>query len=573
MNLNLAFFRAVIISLIFLSQACSNNSKPTLDEDPILSEKSDEPTSGGELRLMESEIYRNLLPSSIEETVGYRIVSQIHNSLLKMNANNLNIEPCIAKSWEVNDEQTKYTFHLRNNIYFHEDKCYENKQSSQLKAEDVVFTFELLCGRLYNGGYNLLLNNLIGSRDFYEKKKDHIEGIKTINDSTVVFELIEPAPSIVYLFASTKTSIISKVAFEKYGSDFTVGCGAFKFNGLSEDSSFIYLTKNQDYFMYDKSGNKLPYLDSVTIMINHEGKDPTSLFIENDIMILYDVTENKVEELFVEFNDKFQTKKFILDRKAILGTDCYEFNISKPPFNNLNVRKAFSYAINKKGILSNILGGQGQAGNKGVVPIVETFQNYNYDTINGYEYNPKLAKELLAKAGYPNGENFPEVVLELSGGQNVQLDAAKEIQNQIQNVLNIQITIEQGKLSSLIDRAANGKAQMSHFTWLSEYPSPIDFLNLFYGADNPKDINEYIWPNVSRFKNDFYDKTLEKALVTSSLEERFNLYAKAESILMDQAPLIVLWYPEAYNVIHGYVKNLHFNEMLHFDYSKVYIRK
>jgi peptide/nickel transport system substrate-binding protein len=325
--------------------------------------------------------------------------------------------------------------------------------------------------------------------------------------------------------------------------------------------------------MCDKSGNKLPYLDSVTIMINHEGKDPTSLFIENDIMILYDVTENKVEELFVEFNDKFQTKKFILDRKAILGTDCYEFNISKPPFNNLNVRKAFSYAINKKGILSNILGGQGQTGNKGVVPIVETFQNYNYDTINGYEYNPKLAKELLAKAGYPNGENFPEVVLELSGGQNVQLDAAKEIQNQIQNVLNIQITIEQGKLSSLIDRAANGKAQMSHFTWLSEYPSPIDFLNLFYGADNPKDINEYIWPNVSRFKNDFYDKTLEKALVTSSLEERFNLYAKAESILMDQAPLIVLWYPEAYNVIHGYVKNLHFNEMLHFDYSKVYIRK
>jgi peptide/nickel transport system substrate-binding protein len=573
MNLNLAFFRVIIFTLVFLLNSCTNNSKNTLDEDPILSEKSDEPIYGGDLRLMENEIYRNLLPSSIEETVGYRIVSQIHNSLLKMDANNLNIEPCIAKSWEVNDKQTKYTFHLKNNIYFHDDLCYENKQSSKLKAEDVVFTFELLCGKLYNGGYNLLLNNLIGSRDFYEKKKDHIEGIKIIDDSTVVFELIEPAPSIVYLFASTKTSIISKIAFEKYGSDFTVGCGAFKFSGLSQDSSFIYLTKNHDYFMSDKYGNKLPYLDSVTIIINIEGKDPTSLFVENNIMILYDVTENKVEELFVEFHEEFQKKKFVLDRKAILGTDCYELNISKPPFNDLNVRKAFSYAINKKGIISNILEGQGKPGSKGVVPIVETFQNYNYDTIKGYEYNPELAKEFLSKAGYPNGENFPEVVLELSGGQSVQLDAAKEIQNQIQNVLNINITIEQGKLSSLIDRAANGQAQMSHFTWLSEYPSPIDFLNLFYGADNPKNINDYIWPNVSRFKNDSYDKTLEKALVTSNLEDRFNLYAQAESILMDQAPLIVLWYPEAYNVIHGYVKNLHFNEMLHFDYSKVYIRK
>ena len=99
-----------------------------------------------------------------------------------------------------------------------------------------------------------------------------------------------------------------------------------------------------------------------------------------------------------------------------------------------------------------------------------------------------------------------------------------------------------------------------------------DFLNLFYGAENPDDLDSYIWPNVSRFNNKSYDKTIEQAMVTSDLKERFNLYSKAESILMEQAPLIVLWYPEAYNVIHGSVKNLHFNEMLHFDYSKVYIQ-
>ena len=62
-------------------------------------------------------------------------------------------------------------------------------------------------------------------------------------------------------------------------------------------------------------------------------------------------------------------------------------------------------------------------------------------------------------------------------------------------------------------------------------------------------------------------------MVTSDLNDRFNLYAKAESILMDDAPVIVLWYPEAYNIIHGCVKNLYFNEMLHFDYSEVYISK
>jgi peptide/nickel transport system substrate-binding protein len=574
MNLKSTFFTGVIVSLIFLGVSCENKPNSLLDDDPVLSENSNQPIIGGELNLIESEVYRNLLPSTIEETVGYRVISQIHNSLLKMDAKNLNIEPCVASSWEVNDEQTKYTFHIRNNVYFHKDSCFSNESSARLKVADIVFTFELLCGELYNGGYNLLMNNLIGAKDFYAKKSNTIEGIKVPDDSTIVFELLEAAPSFIHLFASTKTSIISKVAFEKYGKSIKIGCGPFKFSEISLDSSKIYLTKNQNYFLKDKFNNSLPYLDSVTFLINSEGEDPTSLFLDKEIMILYDLTENKVEDLFMNFNEKFKAKEFVLDRKAILGTDCYEFNTTKAPFNDINVRKAFSYAINRNKIVENILANQGTAGTKGIVPIVETFKNYNYDTITSIEHNPEKAKALLAKAGFPDGRNFPEVVLELSGsGQSIQLEAAKEIQTQLQNILNIHLTIEQESLSMLINRAANGKAQMSHFTWLSEYPSPIDFLNLFYGGNNPNNLNEYIWPNVSRFQNKTYDNTLEKAMVTSDLNDRFNLYAKAESILMDDAPVIVLWYPEAYNIIHGCVKNLYFNEMLHFDYSEVYISK
>ena len=572
LNIRLLFLQSALFALIFISISCNNDSSSALDEDPLLSEKTDQPIIGGELKLIEAEIYRNLLPSAIQETVGYRIVSQIHNSLLKMNPKTLKVEPSIASKWEVNDEQTKYTFYLRDNIYFHDDSCFINKEKAKLSPDDVVFTFELLCGELYNGGYNLLINNLLGANDFYTKSKPNIEGIKIINDSTITFELLNPAPSFVHLLASTKTSIISKVAFGKYGTSTKVGCGPFKFSGLSNDTSFIYLTKNKSYFLKDKLGNSLPYLDSVTFLINKVKEDPTKLFLNKDIMILYDLTENKVEDLFVNYHEKFENKEFILDRKSVLGTDCYELNTSKPPFDNINVRKAFSYAINRESIVENILKNQATAGNKGIVPIVQTFKYYNYDTIANYNHDPQKAKELLAKAGYPDGKNFPEVILDLSGGQSVQLEAAKEVQNQLQNILNVRITIEQSNLSQLIYRAANGKTQMSHFTWLSEYPSPIDFLNLFYGAENPDDLDSYIWPNVSRFNNKSYDKTIEQAMVTSDLKERFNLYSKAESILMEQAPLIVLWYPEAYNVIHGSVKNLHFNEMLHFDYSKVYIQ-
>ena len=86
---------------------------------------------------------------------------------------------------------------------------------------------ELICGEYYNSGYNLLMKNLIGAHDFYNNKCDSLSGIKAIDDSTLVLELSEPAPTIIYLLALTKASIISKVAYDMYGSDITTGCGPF----------------------------------------------------------------------------------------------------------------------------------------------------------------------------------------------------------------------------------------------------------------------------------------------------------------------------------------------------------
>ncbi|MBT03827.1 MAG: hypothetical protein CL836_07365, partial [Crocinitomicaceae bacterium] len=231
------------------------------------------------------------------------------------------------------------------------------------------------------------------------------------------------------------------------------------------------------------------------------------------------------------------------------------------------------HAINKEKLIRNVLDGQGTIGDKGIVPKVNILKNYNYDTIKGYGYDAELAKSYLAKAGYPDGENFPEVVLELTFGHPLQEKVAIEVQNQLKNTLNISITIEEEKMSTLIDRAASGRSQMNHFTWLAEYPSPMDFLNVFYGGLENKDNASYSWPNTTRYRNDNYDKILEQALITSDKEERFKLYEKAESILMDDVPVIILWYPEVYNIRYGNIHNLFFNEMLHFDFSTTYLTK
>ena len=250
-------------------------------------------------------------------------------------------------------------------------------------------------------------------------------------------------------------------------------------------------------------------------------------------MVLFDISENKVESLFESHHSSFDNGVFVVDRKPVMATDCYEFNLSRTPFNNVHVRKAFAHAINKNRLIDNVLKGQGRIGNKGIVPVVNTLKSYNFDTIQGYKYNPELAKEYLTKAGYPNGEGFPEVVLELTFGNLLQENVAKEVQNQLNNTLNISITIEEEKMSTLIDRAAHGKSQMNHFTWLGEYPSPMDFLNVFYGGVDLENDTSYSWPNTTRYRNKEYDAILEKALVTSDKENRFRLYEEAESILMN----------------------------------------
>ena len=80
---------------------------------------------------------------------------------------------------------------------------------------------------------------------------------------------------------------------------------------------------------------------------------------------------------------------------------------------------------------------------------------------------------------------------------------------------------------------------MFHFTWLSQYPSPIEFLNLFYSGNKLQKTDDYMWPNVARFKNKLYDQTIEKALVTSDLKNRYKLFSDAENILLQEAPMLV----------------------------------
>ena len=305
----------------------------------------------------------------------------MHDGLVALNPKTLSVVPAIAKKWEVNDAQTTYTFQLHDNAYFHDDPCFSDGKGKKITSNDFLYTFNLLCGNLSSTGYNALNEKILGAADFHSGKTETISGIKIVNDSVFSIELIEPASSFVHLLASPLGSVISKDAFEAYGKELKVGAGPFIYGELNNDSSNLKLYKNNNYYQKDQFGNNLPYLDEISFTFESNEERREELFSTRKLDLLQGVSEIYLEKFFVENQKTFMSREFMVDRKDVLATDCYEFNNINEPFNDVRVRKAFNYAINKKKLIENILDNQGKIGLKGVVPNIKLFKNYNFEEI------------------------------------------------------------------------------------------------------------------------------------------------------------------------------------------------
>ena len=154
------------------------------------------------------------------------------------------------------------------------------------------------------------------------------------------------------------------------------------------------------------------------------------------------------------------------------------------------VRKALNYAVNRERLINNILNGQGTIGDKGITPNIKSFADYNFNAVEGYNYNPELARELLKEAGYPNGEGFPPVRLEINLGGNKHKLVATELQYQFLDVLGIHVEVEQVSFADKVEHSKYGKSEMFRSAWVADYPSPESFLSVFYGENVPSTLDE-----------------------------------------------------------------------------------
>jgi peptide/nickel transport system substrate-binding protein len=549
---------------------------------------------GGTLRFNETDKFQTLFPTLITDAISSHVASQIYEGLVKFDPRTLQIMPSIAEKWEVDTSGRIYTFHLRKDVRFQDDECFEDGKGRNVTADDVKYSFELMCRNdQRNTNYGTTLKGRVAGADkFYAAGKNaqpgSLEGVKIIDPQTVRVTLVEPSISFLYILANATAAVVPKEAVDKYGEKMHVGTGPFMLASIAGDTSHLVLVRNNNYYGTDSLGNTLPFLDSIHISFRDSKKAELDLFQEGKLDFVWGLSSEAVKtfvpQVISDFEKKPPTKT--LDHSSEFVTQMYIFNTTRPPFDNVKVRQAFSYAIDRNYLVTEVLAGEAYGpGINGICP--PAMPNYRASEIKGYETlkssedstraqkiaDRAKARKLLAEAGYPDGKGFPNVKLVLNSGGSRHTRVAEEVYNQLHEVLNINIEIANVSFQQKLEEERYGRSEMFRTAWVADYPTAESFLSIFYGGDVPDSLNQPSYMNTARYTSAEFDRLYNLGRTAKTQQEANDYFFQAEQVMMNDAPALILWYDENYRLTQYRVRNFYTNPMRYLDFSQVYIKE
>ncbi len=533
------------------------------------SENSNKKT-GGNFKFCAKSRINHLHPSLVSDESTSLVAHQIFEGLVKLNPKNLEIEPSIAKKIEFNPKTFVYTFTLKDNVYFHNNKCFKNGIGRKVSVDDVIYTFKNICTKqIINTGYHNALKGVVkGVEDYFNGYANEISGIRTINEKSIEIELNRPNGLFLKRLAGINFSIISKEAVETYGAENNVGTGPFiplKFDSYNDQQVLI---RNKNYYQKDKNGILLPYLDSISIDFEIGIKHQIKNVINKRSSVVLNLPFRAVKRVFKNHKDKFDNE-IMMQNAPFLCTNYIEFNLNSDVLKNKKIRQAITFALNKQIITDKVFGEtRGKIGDSGIThPYIP---NYRKNGVNGYSYNPDTAKKLIQTSGI---DSIRTLQLDISEEDYKSLRIADEIRFQLEKELGIIIEINIVPERYKIEKARYAKGDMYISKCIADFSSPEGFLNIFYGKTVPRSLKTPSFPNTTRFINKDFDRTLDRARRSIDEENANRSYAAAERLLMEECPIAVLWYEESNRLIDSKIKGLPLNQIQHIDLSQVYYSK
>ena len=480
-------------------------------------------------------------------------VNQIFNGLLQMD-DALNVIPCIAKSYSVSSDGLIYLFSLRRDVVFHDNACFTNKKGRKVIARDFVFSFNRLFDSKVSSAANLLDN-------VDRSEKTGRRGFEALNDSTLRISLKKPFNAFLSILTMKFFSVVPEEAIRYYKLEFRknpVGTGPFQFKVWDEGTKLILL-KNQNYFERDEKQRVLPYLDAVTVSFI---KDRETAFMELlngkfDMLSGADAF-NTNEVLDKQGNLKeLYRQKFYLQKQTFLKTDYIGILVDTSndlvrhsPLRFKAVRQAINCAFDRDKLVKYLRNNLGISAHAGFIP--KGLKSYDPENVKGYTYDPAKVKELLASAGFPAGKGLPEMTIHITDNY---MEQAEFIQSQLaENNIPVQLSVD--KPSILRQSVNNCEFNLFKKSWFSDYADEENFMSLFYSKNfAPQGVNFF------HYSNPIFDRLFEQAQVERNETLKTELYKKMDRLIIEDAPVIPLYYDQVVRLVSHRIHGLGTNAM------------
>lgn len=445
------------------------------------------------------------------DAASERVRALMFNSLVRKNEK-FDYVGELAANVAQSADGTVFTFTLHDGVKFHDGR--------PMTSADAKYTLDLVFS-----------SSFAKSASFYEgtgaSRRSYIKSVEAPDPKTLVVTLIRPWTGL--LSNLVPVSIIPKDSYPTQ-KDRPLGSGPFKF--VSYDGSQVLdLVANPDYWQ------GAPNIQSLRVRVV---PDTNALQAELrsgtvDIAPLpTSLSPDAVKQLAEDPN--LQVHQFAGSNLNLLT-----FNCSQPPLNDVRVRQALAYAVDREGLIRDLLLGQGKIAHS-ILPE----ESWAYTTGQKYSFDPATAKRLLDEAGLkdPDGDGpqmrfAKAVVFKASGSSTSAKNYAGVIQNYLKNV-GIPVSIETSELNTLLDELRRGNFQIAYGQWVGGNQDPIFYKDLFATAEIPSETRAA--RNRSRYSNKELDALLDEAVNTFEREKAKALYARIQEIVSRDMPVLPLWY-------------------------------
>jgi len=472
------------------------------------------------------------------------VCNMLYNGLIDLD-DSLHIVPMIAKNWTISPDGKTYTFYLRDDVYFQNTAHYIWDALRKVTAYDFVYSFNRIVSPVVASPgawiFQKVARNDLGKCAFF-----------ALNDTVFQILLAEPFPPFLGILAMKYASVVPQEVIAKFGKDFRkfpVGTGPFQFQ-LWEEGIKLVLRKNDSYFEKDENNQKLPYLDAVAISFIIDKQVAFMEFMKGNLDFMSGIEACYKDALLTQEGSlqKECADKIMLQTGPYLNTEYLGFLLKEKENNPLlikEVRQAINYGFDREKMIKYLRNNMGYAGTSGFVPM--GMASFNPEKVKGYHYDPHKAQELLKKAGYPNGKGLPEIPLSVSASY---LDLCQYIQHEL-NKIGIRISLEVQQAAQQRQMMRNYQLPFFRGSWICDYPDAENYLSLFYSKNL-----QPAGSNYTHYINPEFDKFFEKsqAIIDETLRNQY--YTKLDSILMEDSPVVVLFYDKKVRFTQKNIKGM-----------------